>query len=282
MKKTAMLLLILGSTAGAQDRRRELWSTEFRKQRAEPVAAAVTKASVAATAPAKAAAMASDSVLLGVTIWHLQPSRPNDPASVRAIVHEKSDRPHTPMRVSSQSRFYTGDHLRLAVEAGRGGYLYVISRERYANGPMGAYQLIFPTTRLRGGNNRVRPGYPIEIPASSDDPSYFTLQRSRADHLGEEVVFILAPQPIEGIRIGEDSLELSEATVNAWQQKWTTRVESVDLPIDADPSLTPAEVKLMRASAGYQPSDPLPQTLYRLHGGANQPVLMTLQLRMKE
>lgn len=279
MTTTSALILLAGIAVclGQEtvDRRRELWSTEFKKQRAAE--------SKPAVAPAKPAPVAAETpVLLGVTIWHLKPSREKDPATVRAIVHEKSNRPHTPVRVTSESRFYAGDHLRLAVEAGKGGYLYVASRERYSKGPAGPYQLIFPTTRLRGGDNRVRPGFPIEIPAGSDDPSYFTLERSRADHLGEEVVFILAPRPIDGLRIGEGTIELSEETVRSWQQKWTTKVESVDLPLDPDPALTPAEVKLMRANAGYSPQDPLPQTLFRLHGSPNQPVLMTLQLRMSE
>ena len=63
--------------------------------------------------------------------------------SVRAIVHEKAKQLHTPVRVSSQSKFAEGDHLRLTIESGRTGYLYVVSRERYRDGSTGSQQLIW-------------------------------------------------------------------------------------------------------------------------------------------
>jgi hypothetical protein len=221
--------------------------------------------------------------LIGVTVWQLRPSRPADPQAVRAIVHEKSaNRPHTPVRVSSQTRFFEGDHLRLTIESGRAGYMYVVSRERYADGTAGPHQLIFPTTRLRGGDNRVRAGYPVEIPSSSDDPSYFTMQRSRADHIGEEVLFIVAPQPIAGVRIGENAIELSDALVKAWQAKWVTKVQSIDAPAEQEQPLTPEELKLLRAGSAFQESDPLPQTLYRVEGESDQPFLVAMQLKMKQ
>lgn len=272
----------LAQEPGGGDRVRALWSTEFRKARTESASMpAPAPAAAKTTAPAAKSAPPTSS-LIGVTIWHLRPSKPADPQAVRAIVHEKGNRPHTPVRVSSQSRFFEGDQLRLTVESGRAGYLYVISRERYNDGTSGAYQLIFPTTRLHGGDNRVRAGYPVEIPSSNDDPSYFTMRRSRPDHSGEEVLFIVAPGPIAGVTIGEEPMELSEGLVKSWQANWVTKVQSIDAPTAEELPLTSEEVKLLRAGSAFQETDPLPQTLYRVDTQPDRPFLVAVQLRMKQ
>jgi hypothetical protein len=248
-----------------------MWSTEFRKARVE-----AAKPAPPAATPAKV-----QSALIGVTVWHLRPSKASDSATVRAIVHEKGNRPHTPVRVSSQTQFFEGDHLRLTIESGRTGYLYAVSCERYKDGSKGPQQLIFPTTRLHGGDNRVRAGYPVEIPANSDDPSYFTMRRSRPDHVGEEILFIVAPQPIAGITIAEDPIELNASMVQAWQEKWHTKVQSIDAPDSREQPLTPEEVKLLRAGSAFQDTDPLPQTLYRVDSRPDQPMLVAMQLNIK-
>ncbi len=277
------------SPEAAGDHVRGLWSTEFRNARVEAgkkpapprpagVAPPVTGPAPSAAAPAKPGK--TEPSMIGVTVWHLRPSRAADSPAVRAIVHEKSDRPHTPVRVSSQTRFFEGDHLRLTIESGRTGFLYVVSRERYKDGSAGPQQLIFPTMRLRNGDNRVRAGYPVEIPSGADDPSYFTMRRSRPDHVGEEILFIVAPRPIGGITIAEDPLELSESLVKSWREKWVTKVQSIETPASQEQPLTSEEVKLLRAGNAFQDTDPLPQTLYRVDSQPDQPFLVSLQLKM--
>ena len=264
-----------------ENRVRGLWSTEFRNARTEtakqPVMPTPKKGPGPAVKPGP-----SEPALIGITIWRLRPSGAADPPSVRAIVHEKANQPHTPVRVSSQTRFVEGDHLRLTIESGRTGYLYVVSRERYRDGSTGAQQMIFPTTRLHGGDNRVRAGFPVEIPSGSDDPSYFTLRRSRPDHAGDEVLFIVAPAPIEGITAGPDPVELRDSLVESWQKKWVTKVQSIESPASQQQPLTAAEVKLFRAGSAFKETDPLPQTLYRVEGQPDQPLLIAVQLKMSQ
>ena len=85
----------------------------------------------------------------------------------------------------------------------------MIDRERYAGGSTGDPYLIFPTTRTRGGDNRVAPGQIIEIPGQDDRPNFFTPRRSRLDQTGELLTVIVTPQPIAGITIGDKPLPLS-------------------------------------------------------------------------
>jgi hypothetical protein len=92
--------------------------------------------------------------------------------------------------------------VRLSIEAARTGHLYVIDREQYADGSQGKPVLIFPTTKIRNGNNKVSAGRVIEIPDRADDPIYFNLERSRPDHVGELLTVIITPQPLAGLSIG--------------------------------------------------------------------------------
>ena len=73
----------------------------------------------------------------------------------------------------------------LSFESARAGFLYVIDREQYADGSASEPYLIFPTSRTRGGDNRVEAGRLIEVPDQADRPNYFSVRRSRPDQVAE-------------------------------------------------------------------------------------------------
>jgi hypothetical protein len=68
--------------------------------------------------------------------------------------------------------------------------------------------LIFPTTRTRGGDNRVKAGRVIEIPSQDDSPPFFTMRKSRADNTGENLIVLVTPAPIADLEIGEKASTL--------------------------------------------------------------------------
>ena len=76
-------------------------------------------------------------------------------------------------------------------EAVRAGYLYVIDREQYADGTLGEPYLIFPT-RTSAGDNKVA-GRLLEIPAQDDSPPFFTMKKSRPDHVAEVLSVLVTP-----------------------------------------------------------------------------------------
>src|SRR6266542_561933 len=148
--------------------------------------------------------VSADSVI-GVTLWRWRPSRPAD-AGERIITHDGPDSVEwLPERVSSSGRLSEGDRIRVSIEAARTGYLYVVDQEQYADGSKGEPYLIFPTTRTRGGDNAVKAGRIIEVPAQDDSPPYFTLKRSRINHVGENVIFMVTPTPIVGLVITDNA-----------------------------------------------------------------------------
>ncbi len=83
-----------------------------------------------------------------------------------------------------------------------------MDQEIYADGSKGEPYLIFPTSRTRGGDNSVKAGRVIEIPAQDDTPPYFTLKRTRADHVGENVIVLVTPTAIESSNPQTDKFPL--------------------------------------------------------------------------
>src|SRR5215213_4611822 len=167
--------------------------------------------------------VAPDTVV-GVTIWRLRPATRSD-SGERLIVHDdNATREWLPERISANTRLVPGDRLRISVEAARAGYLYVIDREQYADGSVGEPYLIFPTTRTAGGNNEVAIGRLLEIPAQDDSPPFFTIRKSRPDHVAEVLSVLVSPAPLEGVQIMEKAQKLTDAQVTNWEKAWSTSV----------------------------------------------------------
>lgn len=172
--------------------------------------------------------VAPDTVV-GVTIWRLRPANRTD-SGERLIVHDdNSTTEWLPERISSTTKLAQGDRLRISVEAVRSGYLYVIDREQYADGSLGEPYLIFPTTRTVGGDNSVSVGRLLEIPAQDDAPPFFTMRKSRPDHVAEVVSVLVTPAPLEGVQITDKAQKLSEAQVANWEKMWGSGVGKLEM-----------------------------------------------------
>jgi hypothetical protein len=172
--------------------------------------------------------VAPDTVV-GVTIWRLRPATRSD-SGERLIVHDdNSTTEWLPERISSTTKLAQGDRLRISVEAVRSGYLYVIDREQYADGSLGEPYLIFPTTRTVGGDNSVSVGRLLEIPAQDDAPPFFTMRKSRPDHVAEVVSVLVTPTPLEGVQITDKAQKLSETQVANWEKMWGSGVGKLEM-----------------------------------------------------
>jgi len=236
---TGFLLLIaltasaslLATAQKADEATRKLWDTAFIIPAANKPAASRRRPGGryrVATPNVPIDNVAPDTVV-GVTIWRLRPANRND-SGERLIVHDdNSTTEWLPERISSTTRLVQGDRLRISVEAVRAGYLYVIDREQYADGSLGEPYLIFPTTRTSGGNNEVSVGRLLEIPAQDDAPPFFTMKKSRPDHVAEVVSVLVTPEPLQGLQITDKALKLSEAQVASWDKIWGSSVGRLEM-----------------------------------------------------
>jgi hypothetical protein len=278
---------LVAATRSMQDGEttRKLWDTAFRATARKPARSGSNAAGHnyrVATPRVSPAGVYGDSVV-GVTIWRLRPSRAADEGE-RMIVHEGSDAAAwIPERVPGNAGLAEGDRVRLSIEAARTGYLYVIDREQYADGTLGEPYLIFPTTRTHGGDNQVKAGRLIDIPAQDDAPPFFTLKRSRTDQVGELLTVIVTKAPLDELQIGAQAQRLSAERVASWEKSWDGRTGRLELSGGGGKQWTKEEkeagasvVRLLEAAA------PNPQTLYYRPGvKADESLLVRVQLQYR-
>jgi hypothetical protein len=261
---------------------RHLWDTAFIEQGTKRTAAKrPARRSYRIVTPQMPVAGVSADSVIGVTLWRLRPSRPADTGE-RMIVQEGPQASEwLPERVSSGGRLAEGDRIRMSIEAARTGYLYVVDQEQYADGSKGDPFLIFPTTRTRGGDNKVAAGRVIEIPSQDDSPPYFTLRRSRADNVGESVTVLVSPTPIEGLTITDRAQRLSVETLALWEKAWGAQAGRLEMTGGEGRPWTKQEKDAgADATRSMNEDDPAPQTIYYRPGAdSKSPVLIKVQLQ---
>lgn len=241
-------------------RTRNLWDTAFDGPGKKPRRGARRKGNrYRVVTPRLPPADVAPATVVGVTVWRLRPARHAD-KGVRLLTHHDA---WVPERVSADTKFSEGDRVRLSIEAARDGHLYVIDREQYADGTLSEPHLIFPTARLKGGDNRVRVGRLIDIPAQEDEPPYFTLTRGRADQLGELLSVIVTSTPLDGIGVGDGEQKLTEEQVARWEGAWGAQVGRLDLLGGVGQAWTREEQEAGAAATRMlRHNAPRPQTLY--------------------
>ncbi len=220
---------------------------------------------------------------IGVTIWRLRPGVGNDGGARVLVMEEARPTEWTPQRIEADTPLKVGERVRLSIESPRAGYLYVIDREQYADGSYGDAYLIFPTLRTRGGDNRVRPGKLIDIPAQEDNPSYFTLvpSPSRSDQVAEILSIIVTPEPLENLRLSDRPLKLSKSDVARWEASGSVEVERYEMVGGAGMSWSKVEMEASAAGSAriLTQEEPTPQTVYRIGSKSKGTFMITVPLR---
>src|SRR6185369_16619746 len=155
-------------------------------------------------------------------------------------------------------------------------YLYVIDREQYADGSLGEPYLIFPTTRTSGGNNEVSVGRLLEIPAQDDAPPFFTMKKSRPDHVAEVVSVLVTPEPLAGLQITDKALKLSETQVAGWEKAWGSSVGRLEMSTAGQAWTKEEKESRTRALTASAPAPQL--VFYRPSAKPSDPMFVKLRL----
>jgi uncharacterized protein DUF4384 len=277
----AGLLTAVAQQPQEDETTRHLWDTAYIDQGNKAATRRPARRRYRVVTPHVPVVGVSPDSVIGITLWRLRPSRKAD-AGERIITHDGPESMEwLPERVSSSGRLSEGDRIRISIEAARTGYLYVIDQEQYADGSKGEPYLIFPTTRTRGGDNSVKAGRVIEIPAQDDSPPYFTLKRTRVDHVGENVIVLVTPTPIESLTITDKAQKLSAETLAQWEKSWGTETGRLEMTNGAGKSWTKQEREAgADGTRSLTEAEPAPQTVfYRPGVGSKDPVLIKVQLQ---
>ena len=275
-----LLVLIVISVLAQkpEDATRKLWDTAFIAPASSKKTTTRRRAYRNATPNVPVNDVAPETVV-GVTLWRLRPANRSD-SGERLIVHDDNAVSEwLPERISATTRLVQGDKLRISVETVRAGYLYVIDREQYADGTVGEPYLIFPTTRTSGGDNQVSVGRLLEIPAQGDSPPFFTMKKSRPDHVAEVLSVIVTPAPLEEVQITDKAQKLPDSQVASWEKAWGTSVGHLEMATAGQTWTKEEKDATTRAlSAGA----PAPQLLfYRPSAKPTDPMFVKLRLQYR-
>jgi hypothetical protein len=277
----ACLLAAAAQQPQEDETTRHLWDTAFIDQGNKAATKKPVRRSYRVVTPhVPITGVAADTVI-GITLWRLRPSRKAD-VGERIIAHDGPESMEwLPERVSSAGRLSEGDRIRMSIEVARTGYLYVVDQEQYADGSKGEPYLIFPTTRTRGGDNSVKAGRVIEIPAQDDSPPYFTLKRTRADHVGENVIVLVSPTPVQGLMMTDKTQRLSADTLALWEKSWGANAGRLEMANGAGKPWTKQEKESgADGTRSMKEAEPAPQTLYYRPGASStKPFLIEVQLQ---
>lgn len=217
---------------------------------------------------------------LGLTVWRLRRATAAEVGERIVVQEEGAAVEWIPERVEAGRPLRLGERIRLSFESQQAGYLYVINREQYADGRLGAPVLIFPTTRTRNGDNQVAPGRLIEIPAQEDYPNFFTMRRGRMDQTGEQLIALITPHPLAGFTIGPEPLKLTDELVAAWERAWGAKTAIFEMASGGARIWTKVEREAgADASRRLTQEDPAPQTIFRVESGPAEPRLIKVVLR---
>ena len=218
---------------------------------------------------------------LGVTFWRLRlPSADDDEAPLFSVRIGNKTEKWTAERVASTTKFKKDDRVRFTIEASRSGYLYIVNREFYTDGTNGEANIIFPTLRTRGGDNRVKAGSLIEIPSSEDSVSYFTIKPLRDDYAGEEIIVLILPDELPGFEIGLRAQTFPSEKLAKWFADWETLVDIYDAEDGEGIVYTETEAQAAKvATRALTQEEPLPQTIYKVMLKENAPLFVTFRLQ---
>src|ERR1041385_6869406 len=275
-----LLVLIVMSVLGQkpEDATRKLWDTAFIAPSSSKKTTTRRRVYHNATPDVPVNNVAPETVV-GVTLWRLRPANRSD-SGERLIVHDDNATSEwLPERISATTRLVQGDKLRISVETVRAGYLYVIDREQYADGTLGEPYLIFPTTRTSGGNNEVSVGRLLEIPAQDDSPPFFTMKKSRPDHVAEVLSVLVTPTPLDQVQITDKALKLMDSQVASWEKAWGAGVGHLEMSTTGQTWTKEEKDATTRALTA---SAPAPQLLfYRPSLKPTEPMFVKLRLQYR-
>lgn len=182
--------------------------------------------------------------------------------------------------VDQDTRFRTGDRVRVVVESNDTGYLYVVQQ-----GTSGKWETLFPSEHFEGGSNRIDRGQPYTLPA----PGAVFAMRPPAG--ADRMFIVLSRQPLQDMEKLIYSLEdrtrpepsqarpmLAQNIIpDGLVQK--LRVQSRDLLIEkVDDAKPAAQTAPAQSTAPPRPSE---KAVYVVNaaGGPNARVVADIELR---
>jgi Domain of unknown function (DUF4384) len=185
------------------------------------------------------------------------------------------------VRVEPTREFHNGDRIRISLEPNIDGYLYVFHTEGD-----GTPEMIFPDSRLEGGDNWIAAHVPIDVPSTVETDERLRWFQFYGNPATEHLFVVVTREPLAEVPI-EDAL-VSFCTANKDKCPWHptvdvwTRIQQsakADVKIvtsdTAGQAQTDKEQTATTRGLGLDQTAPQPSVI-RMSASTKAPVLVTV------
>src|SRR5256885_875332 len=169
------------------------------------------------------------------------------------------------VRIDPTREFHNGDRIRISLEPNIDGYLYVFHTEGD-----GAPEMIFPDSRLKGGDNWIAAHVPIDVPSTVETDWFQFYGNPAIEHL----FVVVTREPLSEVPI-EDAL-VSFCTANKDKCPWHPTVDVWTRIQQA----AKAEVKIVTSDSAGQAQSEKEQTATTRGLGLDQTAPQPSVIRM--
>jgi hypothetical protein len=240
-----------------------LWPSGYRSQAAAFATARVDSQAAAPGGPPR----------LGLTLWKADPTRAGgNPGSYCAELGLT--------RAALGTELRRGEFVRLGVESSHPGYLYILNREATGQNTTD-WQLIYPSTRMRSGNNAVRSGALIEIPPDDQVCATFALNPTNDKVEGEQLAFLITSEPVSELSAKDSGHPVESSVIDRWRERATRPASTVSSDETVGAQRSAAEDEASTEGKRYLTyNEALPQTILTFPEDAKSPLWAEVTLRL--
>jgi Domain of unknown function (DUF4384) len=185
------------------------------------------------------------------------------------------------VRVEPAREFHNGDRIRISLEPNVDGYLYVFHTE--GDGPP---EMIYPDSRLEGGDNWIEAHVPVEVPSALETDERLRWFQFYGNPATERLYVVVTRDPLPEVPISENLVGFCTAnkdkcpwrpTAELWtrvQQGAKAEVKIVTSNTAGQPQTEKEQVATTRG-LGLDQTAPQPSVI-RMSATTKAPVLVTI------
>ena len=234
--------------------------------------------------------------MVGFNVWRVRYATPPDAADTEAARETVEDGEIVAERIDDGDYMRVGDRFKLSVESltedllpDRGGYLYIVNREQYADGSFGRALLLFPNAATFNGENLIKTDQPVELPRPPMRAYRIKRGSNRPDYVAETYTIIVSPWKfwLPPLNTVEGQTEIPTQLFEEWERKFGGRSPRASLRDGVGKLRTRREQRVgtretVEADEPLTQSDPLPQTVLRAVVKKGSPAMVTVALKVRD
>lgn len=185
------------------------------------------------------------------------------------------------VRVEPTREFHNDDRIRISLEPNVDGYLYVFHTE--GDGPA---EMIYPDSRLEGGDNWIEAHVPIEVPSTLETDERLRWFQFYGNPATEHLYVVVTRQPLADVPVSENLAGFCTAnkdkcpwrpSAEMWARIQQAAKAEVKVVTSNNAGLAQTEKEQVATTRGLGLDQTAPQpSVIRMSATTNTPVLVTV------